>query len=218
MAIKTYEKCTNARLSAHFCASEFACHGQTCHCTEILIDETLVAYLEQIRAHFDAPVYISSGFRCEAHNASVGGASRSYHMRGQAADITVSGISPDEVARYAEQTGILGIGLYDSFVHIDTREKKSFWYSSAQEARDTFGGAEVSKAPILPTLKRGVEGQCVWAVQHLLLGEGYDLGTHGADGIYGSATADAVKRFQADHALTADGIVGNATWTVLLGL
>lgn len=183
-----------------------------------MIDEKLVAYLEQIRAHFDAPVYISSGFRCAVHNASVGGASRSYHMRGQAADITVSGISPAELARYAEQIGILGIGLYDSFVHIDTREKKSFWYSSAQQARETFGGAEPARTPTLPTLKRGVEGQCVWAVQLLLLGAGYDIGTHGADGVYGSATAEAVKHFQSDNALTADGILGNATWAVLLGL
>ncbi len=139
-------------------------------------------------------------------------------MRGQAADITVAGVEPAEVAKYAESIGILGIGLYDSFVHIDTREKKAFWYSSAQESRESFGGAATNEMPTLPTLKYGDLGQCVWAVQLMLLAEGFDLGVHGIDGIFGSATAQAVKDYQKKHALTADGIVGCATWRSFLGL
>jgi uncharacterized protein YcbK (DUF882 family) len=45
----------------------------------------------------------------------------------------VTGVKPAQVAEYAEQIGILGIGLYETdndghFVHIDTRDTKSFWY------------------------------------------------------------------------------------------
>ena len=68
-------------------------------------------------------------------------APNSYHCYGQAADFHIDGVKPEEIAKYAESIGIKGIGLYDTFVHIDTRKTKSFWYSHAQERRTTFGGA-----------------------------------------------------------------------------
>ena len=37
----------------------------------------------------------------------------------------------------------------------------------------------------------------------------------GADGIFGSGTADAVKKWQADNGLDVDGLVGNATWNAM---
>jgi len=37
-----------------------------------------------------------------------------------------------------------------------------------------------------------------------------------ADGVYGPGTAEAVRRFQADHNLTPDAIVGPATYDALL--
>lgn len=229
MAIKTYPKASPDKLSEHFSVAEFSCHGQTCGCSETKIDDKLVAYLEQIREHFGARTYISSGYRCPTHNAAVGGASKSYHMRGQAADITVEGIAPAEVAKYAESIGILGIGLYESFVHVDTRTTKSYWYSSAQEYRSTFGGTptttettapaeNVSRLDTLPMLKRGDKSDTVKALQILLIGYGYDLAAYGADGAFGGTTESAVKAFQSDNALGADGIVGAKTWAKLLGM
>jgi len=55
------------------------------------------------------------------------------------------GIAPEEIAKYAESIGVKGIGLYDTFVHIDTRESKSFWYGHGQERRTTFGGVPEEK-------------------------------------------------------------------------
>lgn len=145
MAIKTYKKGTATTLSTNFKSTEFDCHGSNC-CTGTLIDEKLVNYVQQIRTHFGKSVTISSGYRCATHNKSVGGATASYHTKGQAADIVVSGVTPAEVAKYAESIGILGIGLYETnsdghFVHIDTRTSKSFWYGQGQASRSTFGGA-----------------------------------------------------------------------------
>jgi len=45
---------------------------------------------------------------------------------------------------------------------------------------------------------------------------GYDLGSYGVDGDFGSATEAAVKSFQSDHGLTVDGIVGKNTWAELI--
>ena len=145
MAIKTYTKGKAVKLSDNFKSTEFDCHGSGC-CSSTLIDSQLVDYLQKIRTHFGKAVNVNSAYRCDTHNKKVGGGSNSYHKKGQAADIKVSGIAPAEVAKYAESIGILGIGLYETdadgyFVHVDTRTKKAFWYGQKQASRTTFGGA-----------------------------------------------------------------------------
>ena len=49
-----------------------------------------------------------------------------------------------------------------------------------------------------------------WVQWHLQR-KGYNIGASGIDGQYGSGTQEAVKQFQRDHGLTADGIVGEKT-------
>lgn len=46
-------------------------------------------YLDPIREHFGRPVILTSGYRCQALNAAVGGVATSAHTRGQAADIYI---------------------------------------------------------------------------------------------------------------------------------
>lgn len=70
----------------------------------------------------------------------------------------------------------------------------------------------------LPVLTKGSEGDTVRVLQYLLTGNGYSLPKYGPDGDFGAETEAAVKAFQRDSGLTADGIVGKATWTGLLGL
>lgn len=143
MATNTYAKTDKTQLTEHFNITEFHCKGTSCGCKETLHDPALSGYLQKIREHFGKPLYITSGYRCPKHNAATSNASStSRHTKGQAADFTISGVEPAEIAKFAESIGILGIGLYDNFVHIDTREKKSFWYGHGQAYRETFGGAE----------------------------------------------------------------------------
>lgn len=136
--VKIYNNGDKTKLAENFKAREFDCKCGECDLT--YIDTDLVNYLQKIRDHFGAPVNITSGYRCAAHNKRVGGATNSYHTKGQAADIYIKDVDPLEIAKYAESLGILGIGHYDTFVHIDTRTKKFFWYSSREEYRETFGG------------------------------------------------------------------------------
>jgi len=62
---------------------------------------------------------------------------------------------------------------------------------------------------------RGDKGAAVTAVQKKLIAAGYDIGSSGADGDFGPATEQAVKRFQAANGLTVDGIVGPSTRAAL---
>lgn len=227
MGHKYFTKGQTVQVSAHFCSTEFDCHGRGC-CTQTIVDERLIEFLEKIREHFNAPITVTSSYRCPSHNSSVGGAQRSQHRAGNAADIVVKGVAPREVAKYAESIGVLGIGLYETskdgfFVHIDTREYKAFWYGQAQKSRTTFGGTTTIIAPNVTgtntqdaILNRGDSGQAVVELQEKLNKLGYSCGELGADGIFGRDTEDAVRRFQkATTGLAVDGIAGYQTLTAI---
>jgi hypothetical protein len=68
-----------------------------------------------------------------------------------------------------------------------------------------------------PTLKRGSNGEYVKELQRLLTGRGYSVGSCGIDGDFGRATEAALKEFQRDCGLTADGICGPKTWAAFDG-
>ena len=68
----------------------------------------------------------------------------------------------------------------------------------------------------MPTLRKGASGEYVTLMQTKLIQQGYSLDPYGADGKFGNTTLYAVKQFQADHGLVADGICGKNTWTALL--
>ena len=70
----------------------------------------------------------------------------------------------------------------------------------------------------LTTLGKGDEGEQVKTLQRLLIALGYALNTYGVDGIFGDETDRAVRKFQKDHGLLADGLVGTDTWSHLLGV
>lgn len=218
--IKRFKKGVSTQLSANFRSVEFDCHGVGC-CDETLVDMQLVEYLQKIRDHFGKPIIISSGYRCERHNRSVGGATASKHKAGMAADIMVTDVKPAEVAKYAESIGVKGIGLYETakdgyFVHIDTRVTKSFWYGQDQKYRPTFGGAAVSSLSVKQ-----------W--QNAAIQDGFKFPRYGADGAWGAECAAVAgkaicKKYAVGYryknltaivqqvvGVTADGKFGNDT-------
>lgn len=64
------------------------------------------------------------------------------------------------------------------------------------------------------TTRLGDSGELVEFIQDTLMALGYDIGAK-VDGIFGKATEHAVKQFQRDRGLAADGVVGPKTWPVL---
>jgi hypothetical protein len=115
----------------HFKRSEF-----TCNCAGLCnkldgISRELVEALDTLRGAMGAPMVVTSGLRCPEYNYDVGGSSESRHLYGLAADILIpDGFTTEEFADMAEELPEFsngGIGLYDSFVHLDVRGRRARW-------------------------------------------------------------------------------------------
>ena len=102
----------------NFTREEFACRCGNCTTNEI--KDELIAKLDKARDIAGVPFRINSGYRCPAHNASIGGSKTSLHMAGRAADIHVA----DNHSRYMILKGLFEAGLdrvliYKTFIHAD---------------------------------------------------------------------------------------------------
>ena len=126
--VKTYsvKKDGNTYLAENFKVKEFACNDGS---DTVLISDELVDLLQKIRDHFGVAVTINSGYRTSTYNKKVGGATNSQHVKGTAADIVAKGVDPLTVAQYAEylMPNSGGIGVYQTFTHVDVRTSRSRW-------------------------------------------------------------------------------------------
>ena len=109
-------------ITPHFEANEFRC---PC-CKGLILDEALTYQLERLRKDINSPINVTSGYRCEKHNKEVGGSKNSFHMKGQAADIMVIGMSTRLLACYADFL-FRGVGTYSGHVHVDMGERYARW-------------------------------------------------------------------------------------------
>lgn len=122
----------------YFTRNEFNCNCANKHCNgkSDSINPLLIQLLNRVRVEFNKPIVITSGFRCNAHNESVGGASASKHLTGEAADIRpASGKRADldllyELLNDDSECKGLGDGRKRGFIHVDVRtgSKKRFSY------------------------------------------------------------------------------------------
>lgn len=121
----TYPNETN--YSEHFSRDELRCR---CGCeTPPQVDANLgylAVHLEQLRTIVGAPIRVNDAYRCPEQNARVGGAPKSQHMQGKAADLDTGVLSNANFAARAAQVPAFnngGIGMYPSqhFVHVDYR-------------------------------------------------------------------------------------------------
>ena len=99
------------------------------------MDLTRISILDIVRMTINPPGgrRSNSGFRCDRHNTELGSFPESYHRKHMAADITYARpalrnqpnilrlyITLEDVARRHCPNGV-GIGLYNTFSHIDVR-------------------------------------------------------------------------------------------------
>lgn len=126
------------KLSTNFTVGELAATDGARYAR---ISPELVAGLQRLRARIGAPISINSGYRHPKLNGMVGGASKSRHIAGQAADVRCSIMSPLELARLAlDEFGCnIGIGLGKNGIHIDVRGTLAIWvYEGAELSEPEF--------------------------------------------------------------------------------
>jgi len=93
------------------------------------IELGVLALIQTIRDDFGYPIVVSSSYRSKAYNKSVDGATSSRHEIGDALDS-----HPTDPKRLPQYKALItkknipgGMGLYPTFVHIDTRATQARW-------------------------------------------------------------------------------------------
>lgn len=101
------------------------------------IDPKLSYLLQSLRNKIDRPIYISKGggLRCKAYNRRIGGYLYSAHLKGMAVDCRGKNINLIDFAREARDIGFSRVGIYKSFIHIDTVRP----YRNSSWVRDKVG-------------------------------------------------------------------------------
>lgn len=139
---------TRRRLSPHFVIEEFDCHDGT-HVPLVVRGryESLCRHvLEPLRSRFGVCTVVS-GFRTPRYNVTIGGASRSAHMCGEAgglhavaADVRFRRGHPQAWADVAETLLVAayppggGLGVYSgpgAWIHVDDRGYRARWSGAA---------------------------------------------------------------------------------------
>lgn len=89
------------------------------------MDERFMDRLLWLRRQWAKPMIINSAFRTPEHNAAIGGKSGSYHLKGRAVDVGMLDASERwEFLRLVYECRCFrGVGVYDSFVHLDDRDR-----------------------------------------------------------------------------------------------
>lgn len=82
----------------------------------------LIVYcLQPIRDKLKKPMKVTSGYRCYELNKKVGGQPTSQHLKGQAIDFVVDGMTPSQIVSFIKDNGFEYdqlINEYDKWVHI----------------------------------------------------------------------------------------------------
>lgn len=112
----------------NFSVAELACRcdGRFCR-GRYWHDPVFLDRLQALRDHLGDPLIVRSGHRCALWNAQIGGAPRSHHKR-IAADIASDGHDRARLFAAAQAQRFGGIGLAQSFIHLDARQTPATWF------------------------------------------------------------------------------------------
>tara|TARA_R100000406_G_scaffold38523_1_gene25599 strand:- start:1428 stop:2174 length:747 start_codon:yes stop_codon:yes gene_type:complete len=161
-----------------------------CH----FLDDRVINGLQIIRDHFNAPIRVTSTMRTPLGNDLVDGVDNSRHLPPNARAIDSQFIqNPDlylqqfyddfkckgPLYRKLRANGINGIGIYKTFIHIDTRStsQKSFWDDSAGK----YGDVRVTNAYMAEVPETGLDSSaCAFESEAIAEETDSDYGLTGA--------------------------------------
>ena len=89
-----------------------------------LMDAKFLQMLDNARAKANVPFRITSGYRSEEHNKKVGGVQNSSHLRGYAADISITKETGMQILSALIEAGFRRVGIAKTFIHIDNDPEK----------------------------------------------------------------------------------------------
>lgn len=125
------------QLTRNFHRKEFDCKDGTKVPEEFKNNLVKLAVnLQVLRDDFGSALVISSGYRTPKYNKRVGGATLSQHLTASASDLSQNKETPLELYKRIERLikeGKMhngGLGLYNTFVHYDIRQKPTRWNNS----------------------------------------------------------------------------------------
>lgn len=101
------------------------CGGRGCSGFPAEPAQRLVRNAESIRKHFNKPVIVSSGVRCQLRNAELpGSAANSLHMRGKAMDFCVRGVRSSVTLAYVRTLPEVdeAYAIDESYVHMGVQK------------------------------------------------------------------------------------------------
>ena len=164
----------------------------------IWTDRRAMEAWNKTRAAWGRPIYVGYAFRRIGEG---GHADQSQHYAGVSFDVAQN-LSNSERTQLRNLASSLGVWSYvepayltPTWVHFDSR----------------LGPPACSAG--YPMVRQGSKGVYVALLQDALNTIGaYSVGV---DGMFGPKTQDAVRTFQRENGLTADGVVGCSTWTAL---
>ena len=117
------------------------------------LDFQLPNAVQYLREKYNTPIRITSTFRTYSCNVLAGGSSESYHLVGKAIDFQFTKnnkailkqiysdfSSRGQVYEKLRELGINGFGFYNTFIHLDTRPKFTFWDNTNSD----FGQVDIS--------------------------------------------------------------------------
>ena len=122
------------QITKNFNLSEFLCRDGSKIPDNLLPNVVeLAENLQVLRDYLGVPLTINSAYRSPAYNSKIGGAKFSQHLEAKAADISTSKFTPEQV--HAAILKLIsegkmkqgGVGLYNSWVHYDTRGTAARW-------------------------------------------------------------------------------------------